>query len=101
VIIDSFIGRYVLVRSHEAGVHAGVLDRYERGEALLSKAKRLWYWIPGERLKWLSGVAEGGLATGSRLGCELPQILIGNVCEVIPCSDRAARSIKSYPHERA
>lgn len=88
-------GKYVIVRCHDAGVHAGVLEANEGREAVLLESRRLWYWKPANGQKFLSGVAVAGLHKDSKLGAELPRLHLTETCEIIECTSEAAASIRS------
>lgn len=90
-----FIGRYVICRGHSAGVHAGVLVCLEGENAILKDSRRLWSWKVKEGVA-LSGAAQHGLAQGGRLDVINPEIALTGVCEVIPCTDEARKSIIEY-----
>jgi hypothetical protein len=93
---DPWIGRYVVVRCRDAGVHAGVLvSRHER-TCELSQARRLWYWKPANSAAFLSGVANEGLHKASKVGAPV-EIVLTESCEIIACSDVAAKSIALAP----
>ena len=94
------IGDYVIVRCRDAGVHAGTLVSYEGREVVLKNARRLWYWVAGGKSHSLSGVAEYGLADGSKIPPAVATIVLPEACEIIATTDTAAKSIKEYPsHE--
>jgi len=97
-INNGMVGKYVIVRCHDAGVHAGVLEAYNGRECVLSESRRLWYWKPANGAAFLSGVAVEGLARESRIGAPVRVHLTEN-CEIIECSAKAEESIreaKSY-----
>ncbi len=99
-IDNGMIGKYVIVRCRDAGVHAGVLEAYNGRECVLNDARRLWYWKPANNASFLSGVAVEGLDKTSKVGAPIRVHLTEN-CEIIQCSDSAAQSIKeakSYVH---
>ena len=89
------IGKYVIVRCRDAGVHAGILLAHEGREATLKDSRRLWYWKPADGKKFLSGVAVAGLHNDSKVGATLPLLHLTETCELILCSDAAAKSIAS------
>ncbi len=95
---NEMLGRYVLVRCTDAGVHAGELVSHEGRECLLRHARRLWYWKPAEG-GLLSSVAEHGLRHDKSIVGE-PQTLIHltETCEISLCSEKAADSISTAPH---
>ena len=46
--------RYVIVRTHSAGVFAGNLLSRKGKEVVLTNARRLWYWIGAASLSELA-----------------------------------------------
>ncbi len=96
----SMIGKYVIVRCKEAGVHAGFLESYENRSCILTKSRRLWYWVAGKDTKFLSGVASLGLASNSKIGTENIRIMLTENCEIIECSEIAATSIQEFPYDK-
>ena len=87
------IGKYVICRCRDAGVHAGVLVAQQGREAVLSESRRLYYWkVAGER-DFLSGVSQDGLHSDSKVGCPI-EVHLTEVCEIITCSKDAEQSIR-------
>lgn len=98
---NEMIGKYVIVRCRDAGVHAGVLIAHEGREALLHESRRLWYWKPAKKKKFLSGVAVAGLHEDSKVGTALPVHHLTEGCEIILCSSVAERSIREIQDDDA
>lgn len=92
-IDNGMIGKYVIVRCRDAGVHAGVLESYNGRECVLDASRRLWYWKPADGQKFLSGVATHGLAYDSKVGAPIRVHLTEN-CEIIECTKKAEQSIR-------
>ena len=90
--ISTMIGKYVIVRCRDAGVHAGILESTNGRECVLNESRRLWYWKPANGQAFLSGVAAVGLDTSSKIGAAVRVHLTEN-CEIIECSDVAKASI--------
>lgn len=90
---NGMIGKYVIVRCHDAGVHAGFLKDYNGRECLLDKGRRLWVWKPANNALTLSAVATEGLDESSKVGAPVTIHLTEN-CEIMECTDRAAKSIQ-------
>ena len=92
-----FLGHYVICRCSAAGVHAGTLESYDSatGTAILRSSRRLWYWKARKGVA-LSGVAQYGIAAGSKVDVQNPLISLANVCEIIPCTRDAGESIHDY-----
>ena len=94
------IGQYVIARGTGCGVHAGVLEEAEQDAQgtltiRLSTSRRLWRWWAKEGVS-LSGVAVYGLAKKAeiRLGAILPTAILAGICELLPTSPEARRSIE-------
>lgn len=92
------LGKYVIVRCKDAGVHAGVLVSSSGRGCVLSESRRLWYWKPANGAAFLSGVAANGLHDDSKVGVPVEIELTEN-CEIIACTSEAEasiRALKSY-----
>lgn len=88
-----FVGEYVIARCYGAGVHAGTVVSVDGENVMLTDSVRLWYWKASEGLA-LSGVAQNGIQQDKcKLDTKNPPIYLTGVCELIPCSDKAKRSI--------
>lgn len=92
-IDNGMIGKYVIVRCRDAGVHTGFLESYNGREAVLKESRRLWYWKPANNQKYLSGVAVAGLHTDSKVGAALERIHLTETCEIIQVNQSAIASI--------
>ena len=92
-IDNGMVGKFVIVRCHDAGVHAGVLESHNGRECVLAEARRLWYWKPANKAKYLSGVATEGLDDRSKIGAPIKVHLTEN-CEIIQCTEKAEKSIR-------
>lgn len=99
-IQNGMLGKYVIVRCRDAGVHAGVLESYNGRECVLNESRRLWYWKPANGQKYLSGVAVAGLSNESKVGAPIRIYLTEN-CEVIECSEKAEKSIREAKTDEA
>lgn len=97
---NGMVGKYVIVRCRDAGVHAGVLESYSGRECVLAESRRLWYWKPAGGAAFLSGVAAHGLHADSKVGAPVRIHLTEN-CEIIECSTSAEKSIReASSHEQ-
>lgn len=95
--------RYCIVRCRNAGVHAGFVKHRGEGVLTLLNSRRLWKW-------WskfsLSGLATEGVLEGKEeeclFACVLPEIELteSDVAEVIPCTDKAFKSITSIKEHK-
>jgi hypothetical protein len=90
---SELLGKYVVVRCRDAGVHAGVLKSYNGRECFLTESRRLWYWKPANNSSFLSGVAIDGLHSDSKLGKPVDIHLTEN-CEINVCTEVSEKSIR-------
>ena len=94
---NSMVGEYVIVRSRDAGVHAGYLEGYEGREIRLTKSRRLWRWWCKESIS-LSAVAVSGLKhDDSKVAPEVGRQTILDACEIILCDGDGKNSIINAP----
>ena len=85
---------YVICRGYYCGVHAGYIMEREGNHVFLNKARRLWKWKAVKGIS-LSEVAKYGItADGSKVCTKLDMIWLGDVYEVIPCTDAARKTIE-------
>jgi len=86
------IGKYCMVRTYSAGVFAGTIKERNGKEATLTNARRIWYW---DGAASLSQLAQSG--TSKPENCKLPEpvdeVLLTEVIEIIPITDKAKASI--------
>lgn len=93
---NGMIGKYVIVRCRDAGVHAGVLESWDGRACVLNEARRLWRWrVPRGAPAFLSGVATDGLADDCKIGAPIRVHLTEN-CEIIECTLKAEASIRGF-----
>jgi hypothetical protein len=91
---------YVIVRADRAGAFAGYMEKKVGDEVLLRQSRRLWYWSGAASLSQLA--IDGVSAPES---CKFPEALsvhtILGVIEVLPCTEKARKSIsevKKWQH---
>jgi hypothetical protein len=94
--VDNWVGKYVIVRCRDAGVHAGVLKSRNDRQCELTESRRLWFWKVADKGAFLSGVATHGLDKSSKVGEPVDIVLTEN-CELIACNDVAEQSIREHP----
>lgn len=89
--------KYVMVRTHFAGVHYGLLERRESTfagiEVTLLDAKRVWYWSGASSLSQLS---QEGTKNPSdcKIPCAVPSIELVAI-EIMPMSNEAIKSLNA------
>lgn len=87
-----FIGKYCIVRAYSAGVHAGEVVSVDGENVILKDSRRLWSWKANDGIA-LSGVAQTGIKSDSKVDMVNPLHYITGVCELIPTTDKAQESI--------
>lgn len=92
-IADHLIGRHVIVRANNAGVHAGTLAAHDGQQVRLTQSRRLWYWKCAKGHS-LTGVALNGLAKGSKIAGTVDDLVILDACEIITTSPEGQKSIE-------
>ena len=87
------IGKKVIIRGDRSGVEFGTLVAQEGREVTLKNARRIWYW---EGAASLSQLAKNG--TSNPRNCKftvfVDSITILDAIEIIPCTDKAIKSIE-------
>jgi hypothetical protein len=88
--------KYCIVRTYSAGVFAGFVKERNGKEAVLLKARRLWYWDGAASLSELAmyGVAK---PENCKFPCEVEEVEVTEVIEVIPATVKARKSIEGVP----
>lgn len=87
---------YCMVRTCSAGVFAGYVESRDGKEVVLRKARRIWYWSGAASL---SQLATDGTSDpqNCKFPCEVDKVLLTEVIEIIPITEKAAKSIKEVP----
>ena len=90
----------VIVRSEKAGVFYGVIEDRNGAEAKMSNARCLWYWEGAASLLELAlhGVTR---PKNCKFTVTVPEVVILGVCEILPCSAEAIKSIEGVKEWRA
>ena len=89
----NYIGKTVIVRCNNAGVFFGTLKEYDNAsrEAVLGDVRRIHYW---QGAASLSQVAMDGVGINSRLTMVVPEMVVMEVIEITPCSDKAIENLE-------
>ena len=89
------IGKKVIIRSNMSGVHFGTLREWEGTAVRLADSRRLYKWNTGGTGVSLSEVAICGISQKeSQITMTLPDIVVMDVCEIIPCHGMAITTIE-------
>ena len=91
--MTNLIGHKVIIRSDKAGVFYGILLDKQGTEVELESAVRLWYWEGAASLSQLA--CEGtNKPTKCKFAIPVPKIIILEIIEIIPCTEKAITSIE-------
>jgi len=84
---------YVIVRTYSAGVHAGELASRDGKEVVLKNSRRIWYWAGAASLSQLAvdGTSRPNLC---KFPCAVSEITLTEAIEIIPCTEKARKSIE-------
>ena len=91
--METNIGKKVIIRGDRSGVEFGTLVAHNGQEVTLKNARRIWYW---EGAASLSQLAKDGTSKPSKckFTVSVGIITILDAIEIIPCTDRAIKSIE-------
>lgn len=87
---------YCMVRTYSAGVFAGYIESREGKEATLRNARRIWYW---DGAASLSQLATDGTSKpqNCKFPCTVDKVILTEVIEIIPITEKAKKSIEEVP----
>lgn len=97
---QSEVSDYVIVRTYSAGVHFGIVTKREGKEVTLKNSRRIWYW---DGAASLSQMALEGVKNpdNCKFAVALPEILLLEAIEIIPCTAAARDNILAVKEWRA
>lgn len=88
--------KYVIVRTHSAGVFAGEIESRNGQEVVLLNARRLWYWQGAASLSQLA--MEGtSKPNGCKFPCAVDRVELLQVIEILDATSKARESIEGVP----
>ncbi|MEI6574783.1 MAG: hypothetical protein WCO63_01250 [Bacteroidota bacterium] len=93
-------GKFVIVRTYSAGVHAGTLKTQNGKEVVLTKSRRLWYWSGAASLSELA-VRGAKNVSSCKFTVPVDEIKLTEAIEIIPCTGEAETMITTCPEWRA
>ena len=85
-----------IVRTYSAGVFFGQLMSRQGKEGKIKNARRLWQWSGAASLSQLA--VEGTKNPNQcKFPVPVPEIILTEIIEVIPCTETAIKSIEAVP----
>lgn len=94
--METNIGKKVIIRGDRSGVEFGTLVAHNGQEVTLHNARRIWYWAGAATL---SQLATDGTSKPDycKFTVTVKSITVTDVVEIIPCSEKAIKSIEGVP----
>ena len=91
--METNINKKVIIRGDRSGVEFGTLVAQNGREVTLHNARRIWYW---DGAASLSQLANDGTANPRecKFTVTVDSITILDAIEIIPCTDKAIKSIE-------
>ena len=87
------MGKYVIVRTHTAGVFAGELESRNGQEVVMINARRLWYWTGAASLSQLAMEGTSSPET-CKFPCAVSRVELLQAIEILDVTDKARESIE-------
>lgn len=90
---SKFLNKYCIVRTRSAGVFAGEVTALDKDSCTIKNSRRIWYWDGAASLSQLSqeGVKR---PENCKFPCVIPEHLVFEPVEIIPCTPDARQSIE-------
>ena len=89
-------GKYVIVRTHSAGVFAGTFVSRKDREVVLHDARRIWFWAGAASLSQLA--VDGTCKPNEcKFPVAVPRVELLEVVEILDVTSKAEASIKNVP----
>ena len=98
--INTMIGKKVIIRTYSAGVWFGELEQKSGNEVIITNARRMWKWWAKEGIS-LSACALYGVKHDDSKIIEAVEAVWLEAIEIIPCTDKAIKSLEDAPNVEA
>ena len=93
------LNKKVIVRGDRSGVFFGTLEKKEGHEVTLTNCRRLWYWDGAASISQLA-VDGTTKPNNCKFTVTVPSIEIMDAIEIIPCAEKAIKSIEGVKEWR-
>jgi hypothetical protein len=93
-MLQSYVGEYVICRSRNEGINAGIVKAIDETGVILTEARRMWFHEPATDASWYEGVANHGLSSDSKVSEPTHKVIVERYSLTI-CSEEAIASIRS------
>ena len=91
--MNDYIGKKVLIRANGAGVYFGTLEKMEGNQVKVANVRNIWRWTGAS---CLSQIANEGV-TGNKIGPVVGSMVINNVLQVMPLTEKAITNLENQP----
>lgn len=91
--MNEYIGKKILIRANGAGVYFGTLEKMEGNQVKVANVRNIWHWTGAS---CLSQIANEGVS-GNKIGPIVSSMVINNVLQVIPLTDKAITNLENQP----
>ena len=91
---------YAIVRTYSAGVFAGYIVSEKGQEVEIAEARRLWKWSGAASLSQLAmeGVSK---PAECKFPCAVAKVRVKQAIEILPCTEKAKKSIAEVAEWKA
>lgn len=84
--------KFYIVRADRAGVFFGKIKEKSQGEVTMTDVRKIWYWDGACAVEQLA--IDGTKSPNScKLTVTVPEMIIANPIQIIPCTDKATKSL--------
>lgn len=94
--MENYIGKKCIVRCYAAGVFFGEVKEVTSDanglNVRLANARKVWYWDGAAAVEQLS---QEGCNDSSMITVVVPELVVANAIQIIPCSDKAIVNIEA------
>ena len=95
-MMENYIGKKCIVRCYGAGVFFGEVKEVTSDanglNVRLANARKVWYWDGAAAVEQLS---QDGCNDSSKITVAMPELVVANAVQIIPCSDKAIANIEA------
>lgn len=90
------MNNYYIVRANEAGVFFGEIKERSHDEVTMTNVRKLWYWDGAAAVEQLAvdGVSK---PKNCQFTVVIDEMIIANPIQIIPCTDKAYKSLSEVP----
>ena len=98
-MLARYVGKYVIVRSRNEGINAGVVHAIDSTCVILKNARRIWWHKPKAKgQSWYEGVSLSGLSDDSKVSPAVAEKAIIEDYSITVCSVVSRESIEEMPN---